>query len=83
MLLLLSTCCLHLHVVAGCKTYLNEGRFTWRYDSGLNLLASSLQCLNHFNFYADLPQYLATCLVTGDDLRPDMLISSSGALYVI
>ena len=33
-----------LHVVAGCKTYLNEGRFTWRHDSALNFLASSLQC---------------------------------------
>ena len=30
-----------LHVVAGCKIYLNEGRFTWRHDSVLNFLASS------------------------------------------
>ena len=44
-----------LHVV-GCKTYLNEGRFTWRHDSALNFLASSLQCLNHCTFYVDLPQ---------------------------
>ena len=28
-----------LHVVAGCNTYLNEGRFTWRHDSVLNLIA--------------------------------------------
>ena len=47
-----------LHVIAGCKSYLNEGGFTWRYDSALNVLASSLQCLNHCTFNADLPQYL-------------------------
>ena len=73
-----------LHVVAGCKTYLNEGRFTWRHDSALNFLASSLQCLNHCTFYVDLPQYLSPSLITGDDLRPDMLISTScNTLYVI
>ena len=33
-----------LRVVAGCKTFFNEGRFTWRHDSVLNFLASSLQC---------------------------------------
>ena len=70
-----------LHVVAGCKTYLIEGRFTWRHHSALNFLASSLQCLNNCIFYVDLPQYL--CLITGDDLRPDMLISTSNALYVV
>ena len=72
-----------LHVIAGCKTYFNEGRFTWRHDSALNFLASSLQCMNHCTFYVELPQYLSPCLVTGDDLRPDMLISSSDTLYVI
>ena len=72
-----------LHVIAGCKTYFNEGRFTWRHDSSLNFLASSLQCMNHCTFYVELPQYLSPCLVTGDDLRPDMLISSSDTFYVI
>ena len=73
-----------LHVVAGCKTYLNEGRFTWRHDSALNFPASSLQCLNHCTFYVDLPEYLSPSLITGDDLRPDMLISTPcDTLYVI
>jgi small basic protein len=30
-----------LHVISGCKTYLDEGRYTWRHDSVLNLIASS------------------------------------------
>ena len=72
-----------LHVVAGCKTYLNQGRFTWRHDSALNFLASSLQYLKHCTFYVDLPQYLSPCLITGDDLCPHMLISSSDTLCLI
>ena len=73
-----------LHVVARCRTYLSEGRFTWRHDSALNFLASSFQCLNNCYFYVELPQYFSPSLVTGDDLRPDMLISTpSNALYVL
>ena len=35
-------------------------------------------------FYVDLPEYLSPSLITGDDLRPDMLISTScNNLYVI
>ena len=30
-----------LHVVAGCRSYLSEGRFTWRHDSALNFLPST------------------------------------------
>ena len=72
-----------LHVVAGCKSYLSEDLFKWRHDSALNLLASTL-CLNHCTFYVDLPQHLSPSLVTGDDLRPDMLISTpSNTLYVL
>ena len=49
----------------------------------LNFLASSLQCLNHCTFYVDLTQYLSPSLITGDDLRPDMLILTSNTLYVV
>ena len=30
-----------LHVVAGCKTYLDEGRFTWRHNSALQFISNS------------------------------------------
>ena len=73
-----------LHVVAGCRSYLSEGRFTWRHDSALSFLASKFQYLNHRTFYVDLPQYLSPSLVTGDDLRLDMLISTpSNTIYVL
>ena len=34
--------------------------------------------------YADLPGFLSPCIITGDHLRPDMLISTGSAtIYVI
>ena len=36
-----------LHVIAGCKTYLEEGRYTWRHDSVLNFIASTLACVKN------------------------------------
>ena len=35
------------------------------------------------SFYVDLPQNLSLPLITGDDLRPGMLISTSNILYVV
>ena len=55
-----------LRVVASCRSYLREGRFTWRHDSALNFLASTFQYLIHCTFYVDLPQYLSPSLVTCD-----------------
>lgn len=65
-----------LHVVNGCKTYLNEGRFTWRHDSVLNFIATSLKSVQHYiNLYADLPGFISPSVITGDKLRPDLLIT--------
>ncbi|CAB4026283.1 Hypothetical predicted protein, partial [Paramuricea clavata] len=73
-----------LHVVAGCKTYLNEGRFTWRHDSMLNFIASILKSVNHCNLYADLPGYISPSVITGDELRPDLLITlENKCIYIL
>ena len=72
-----------LLVVAGCKTYLNEGRFTWRHDSVLNFIASILKSVNHFNLYADLPGYISSSVLTGDELRPDLLITLENNIYIL
>ena len=40
------------HAVAGCKTYLNEGRFTWRHNS-LQFIANSLQSIVSSTLYVD------------------------------
>ena len=31
----------------------------------------------------DLPGYLSPCIITGDSLRPDMLLSTADKLYII
>ena len=73
-----------LHVVSGCKSYLEEGRYTWRHNSALHFVASTLQSLRNSSLYVDLPGFLSPCIVTGDQLRPYMLFSiGKTTLYVI
>ena len=48
-----------LHVVAGCKMYLNEGRFTWRYNLALKFLAETLQSIRSAKLYVDPPGSLS------------------------
>ena len=58
-----------LHIIAGCKSYLDQGRVTWRHDSKL---------------YSDLPEYLNSSINTGDKFRPDLLfILPSNHLYIL
>ena len=73
-----------LHVVAGCKTYLNEGFFTWRHNSALKFLAQTLQSIRSAKLYVDLPGYLSPCIIAGGKLRPDILFSTAdNVLYII
>ena len=61
-----------LHVVAGCKTYL------------INFIASILKSVNHSNLYADLPGYISPSVITGDELRPDLLITlENKCIYIL
>ena len=64
-----------LNVVSGCKSYLEEGHYTWRHNSALHFVASALQCVRNSSIYVDLPGFLSPCIITGDQLRPDMLLS--------
>ena len=71
-----------LHVVAGCQSYLE--RFTWRHDSILNFLATTLQAVSDSSLYVDLPGYKSPSIITGDSYRPDLLLStSSDCLYIV
>ena len=73
-----------LYVVSGCKSYLEEGRYTWRHNSALHFVASTLQSVRYSSLYADLPGFLSPCIITGDQLRPDMLLSiGKSTLYMI
>ena len=59
-----------LHVVSDCKSYLEEGRYTWRHNSALH---STLQSVRNSSLNADLLGFLLPCIITEDQLRPDML----------
>ena len=72
-----------LHVVAGCQSYLD--RFTWRHNSILNFLAQTLQSINGYDLFADLPGFRSPSIITGDRFRPDLLLTSSNSslLYIV
>ena len=73
-----------LHVVAGCKSYLNEGRFTWRHDSVLNFIASIIKSVKACNIYADLPGFISPSVITGDKLRPDLVLTlTTKCIYIL
>ena len=73
-----------LHVVAGCKSYLEQGRYTWRHNTVLKFLAQTLPSLQPSKLFVDLPGYLSPSIVTGESLRPDMLLSiEDKCLYII
>ena len=73
-----------LHVVAGCKSYLNEGRFTWRHDSVLNFIASTIKSVKACNIYADLPGFISPSVITGDKLRPDLVLTlTTKCIYIL
>ena len=72
-----------LHIVAGCKSYLDQGRFIWRHDSVLKFIAKSLTAVNG-KIYSDLPEYLNPSIITGDKFRPDFpFIFPSNHLYIL
>ena len=64
-----------LHIVSGCKVYLQEGRYTWRHYSLLRFIATTFRSLQHAKIFAEIPGFLSTSVITGDDLRPDLLHS--------
>ena len=72
------------HVVSSCKSYLDEGRYTWRHNSVLLFLANTFSSLKQCTVYADLPSFLSPCLITGDSLRPDLLLlTEDKILYIL
>ena len=73
-----------LHIVAGCKTYLDQGRFTWRHDSVLHFIAQSFKAVQGVKLFSDLPGYLSPSILTGDTFRPDLLLLLPlNCLYVL
>ena len=73
-----------LHVVAGCKSYLEQGRYTCRHNTVLKFLAQTLPSLQSSKLYVDPPGYLSPSILTGESLRSDMHLSiEDKCLYII
>ena len=73
-----------LHVVAGCKKCLDEGRYTWWHSSALSFTPQTLQSIKSAKLYADLPGYLSPCSITDGKLCPDIILATTdNVLYII
>ena len=55
-----------------------------RHNSVLNLIASSLLDLERSKMYVDLPGFISPSVITGDELRPDLLLTiENKILYIL
>ena len=57
------------HVVAGCKVYLEQGRYTWRHNSVLNFLATSLKLVEGSSLYVDIAGFPSPSNITSNVSR--------------
>ena len=70
--------------MSSCKSYLEDGRYTWRHNSVLLHISRTLSSLQDSSLYADLPSFPSPSLITGDSLRPDLvLVLNSATVYLL
>ena len=60
--------------MSSCKSYLEDARYTWRHNSVLLHISRTLPSLQDSSLYADLPSFPSPSLITGDSLRPDLVL---------
>ena len=72
------------HVVAGCISSLRKGRYNWRHDSIIVNMAKFITALKNVQVFADIEQYMSPSIITGEDLRPDLVVvHQSKDIYVL
>ena len=73
------------HIVSSCKSYLDHGRYNWRHDSVLLCLSTSFSYFPEWSIYADLPSFPTPSLISGDTLRPDLILHNKhkNILYIL
>ena len=69
-------------MVSSCKSYLDEGQYTWRHNSALLHLAKTCSSFLGCLLYAYLSSCLSPSVITGDSLR-SVLISNNSTLYIL
>ena len=72
------------NVVSGCKVYLHEGRYNWRYDSiSKNLVTYLKSICGNLKYYVDVPGFESPSVITGEERRSDIVIRDTNKLYII
>ena len=72
------------HVVGGCISSLREDRYNWRHDSVIVNMAKFITALKNVQVFADTDQYMSPSIITGEDLRPDLIVvHQSKDIYVL
>ena len=57
--------------------------FTWRHNSVLNFITPNLLNVERSKLYVDLPGFLSPSVITGDQLRPDLLAIENKVLHIL
>ena len=70
------------HVVGGCVIHLNEGRYNFRHNSVLLNLVNSIKSVDSRTIYADINGYSNPSIVTGDEYRPDLVVTDRDRIIV-
>jgi len=66
------------------KSYLEEGRYTWRHNSALNIVANYFTVRIGASLYIDLPSFHSPSIITGDNYRPDLvLVLPDNKIYIL
>ena len=61
---------------------LADGRYTWRHNSVLQVVANSLTRFCS-NLFVDLPSFASPCIITGEQERPDIVIVQQKAVMLL
>ena len=59
------------HLVAGCNVFLTDGRYTWRHDLILQVIANSLTRFCN-NLFVDLPSFASPYIMIAEQERPNL-----------
>ena len=63
-----------LHVVTGCRSYLEENRYTWCHSSALLAFANFFRTHSGSSLYVDLPCFFSPSIITGDIFHSDRIL---------
>ena len=65
--------------MGSCSVFLREKRYTWRHNSVLLNTANSIP----WDQNMDLDLFASSCIISGDEQRPDMIIKRNNDLWIL